>query len=622
MKAVSLKGNITKYVIIGCEAKNMNLYALYHRPKSEYAYQYDKNTLHILLRTKRNDLNSVSIIGGDPFDWIKDGKKAKWNSQIIKMEKRYQTKLFDYYFIEVRPKDLRYKYAFLLLKDNHTYLYGSKRIEKLDNSLDISFEEASFYDLSNYFNYPYLNHEDLNNTPSWVKDTVWYQIFLDRFYAINPKTTLPWIKDRVSNDEFYGGNLLGVIDKLPYLKELGITGIYFTPIFEAPSAHKYDTTDYFKIDSQFGTNEQFKELVKKAHDLNIKVILDGVFNHVGYYHEFFQDVIKNGKKSKYYNSFFIDEEPIINFELDKNNKPIYKMDLRPNYKTFAYTPMMPKWNTDDKLAKEYLLDVVRYWIKEYDIDGWRLDVSNEISHDFLREIKKASRDEKKDTFIFGENWDSSLPWLLGDQMDSVMNYDLIIPLWQYFDNKIDVNELKDELISYTALTPKNVMDNMFNLLDTHDTIRMITRLENNVKRLKIAYLMMFTSKGAPNIYYGSEVGLKGMHDPDNRRTFNWDESTWDMDLFEFIKSLIKLRKTHKEFLSSDYHFIDNKTLSYYKKHNNELTLLLINDSNKKETVLLEKEFLGNYINLLTNEKIIINNNIKLNEYEFMILKKD
>ena len=202
--------------------------------------------------------------------------------------------------------------------------------------------------------------------------------------------------------------------------------------------------------------------------MGIKIVLDGVFNHCGWDHPFFQDVVKFGEKSPYYDCFFIDRKPLINFELSENGRPIMTRGMKPNYRTFAYTPFMPKWNTDHPLTQKHLLSVIEYWIKEYDIDGWRLDVSNEISHDFLRQIKKTARQAKKDSFIFGENWDSSMPWLRGDQMDAVMNYDLTIPLWNYLEHKIDIHEFKDEVSNYLALTPKHIMENMFNLVDTHE----------------------------------------------------------------------------------------------------------------------------------------------------------
>ncbi|WP_094586270.1 glycoside hydrolase family 13 protein [Acholeplasma laidlawii] len=493
-------------------------------------------------------------------------------------------------------------------------------MEELEGLPPTDFDEGSFYDLSNYFNYPYLNYEDQANTPKWVKDTVWYQIFMDRFYSHSKKSNLPWAKLPVNNHEFYGGDIKGVIDKLPYLKDLGISGIYFTPIFESRTAHKYDTKDYFKIDPQFGTNEDFRLLVQEAHKLGIKVVLDAVLNHCGWDHPFFQDVVKYGRNSKYADCFFLDKDPILNFELTEDGSPKGHGNLRPNFRTFAYTPFMPKWNTGNELAQKHLLDSIEFWIKEFDIDGWRLDVSNEVSHDFLRKVKQVSRAAKADTFIFGENWDSSMPWLRGDQMDAVMNYDLSIPMWQYFDGKIDSEEFKNELTQYTALTPKHVMKNMFNQLDTHDTIRMKRRLKDNDERLKIAYILMFASAGAPNIYYGSEVGLTGEHDPDNRRCFNWDESTWNHSLHQLIKDLIQLRKQHPAFMESDYQFIDKSSISFVKHHKNESLLFLINDSEKSVKLNIDPAYQLQYTDVFSKKAVNVHAEVELPAYGYKILK--
>ena len=557
----------------------MNKLALWHQAKSEYAYAYDKNTLHIILRTAKNDIDEVSLIHGDPFQWVgKKGETPTWKHTISKMNKRYQTDDFDFYFVPIKPPYLRTKYAFLLKKDTNTYLFGARQARL------ISKENAYYetYDLSEYFNFPYINHEDLHHTPAWVKDTIWYQIFPDRFHSKLKTSNLPWGKLPVNNHELYGGDLLGVIDKLGYLKDLGISGIYFTPLFTSPSAHKYDTSDYFSIDPQFGTNDDFKQLVKKAHEHGIKVMLDGVFNHAGYDHPFFQDVIKHGEMSIYKDCFYIEKFPVINFPLNEEGKPTHYYGLELNLKTFAFTPYMPKWNTSHPLAQEHLLSCIRYWIEEFDIDGWRLDVSNEISHDFLRQIKKVSREAKKDTFILGENWDSSMPWLQGDQLDSVMNYDLSYPLWKYLEHEMDLNTFKNLVTKYLAQTPKHVMENMFNLVGSHDTVRIKRRLKDDTRRMKLSYVFMFLSSGAPNIYYGDEVGMTGEHDPDNRRCMLWNEAEQDLDFKAFTKALINLRKAHPSFRSYDYHFIDSNILAFTKSQENEEILVLINNGEKND----------------------------------------
>ncbi len=596
----------------------MNKLALWHNAKSEYSYAYDSKTLHIVLRTARNDIKSVKIIYGDPFSWDgdKDGKPY-WKHETLAMTKRYQTEDFDFYFIAIKPPYLRTKYAFSLEDAGKTYLYGAKRtrVIKDENSL---YEQ---YDLSEYYNFPYLNHEDLHHTPSWVKDTVWYQIFPDRFHSKNNSSKLKWGNLPVHNNELYGGNLLGVVEKLPYLSELGVTGIYFTPIFHAPSAHKYDTTDYFNIDPQFGTNEDFEVLVKKAHELNIKVMLDGVFNHCGYDHPFFQDVIENGEKSIYKDCFFIENYPVINFPLNPSGKPTHYHGIELNLKTFAFTPYMPKWNTENPITEKHLLDCIQFWIEKYDIDGWRLDVSNEISHDFLRQIKKISRQTKKDTFILGENWDSSYPWLHGDQLDSVMNYDLSYPLWKYLEHKIDLKTFKDMVTMYLAITPKNVMENMFNLVGSHDTIRIKRRLKDDARRVKLSYLWMFLSSGAPNIYYGDEIGITGEHDPDNRRCMLWDTKDQDLDFKKFTQSLIRLRKNHPSFRDYDYHFVPSDILMFTKTKHEDHILVLMNNGERTQ-INVTDEIAGSYINLLTSEKVQLHDKINIEAYDFLLLQKE
>jgi cyclomaltodextrinase / maltogenic alpha-amylase / neopullulanase len=596
----------------------MNKLALWHNAKSEYSYAYDSKTLHLVLRSAKNDIDVVKIIFGDPFSWGGDQTgKPLWKHKIANMEKRYQSDDFDYYFIEIQPTYLRTKYAFLLESNNETYIYGAKRSRLLQDE-DNLYEQ---FDLSEYYNFPYLNHEDLHDTPSWVKNTIWYQIFLDRFASFNKVSPLQWGKLPVKNDEFYGGDLLGVIEKLPYLKELGVSGIYFTPIFKAPTAHKYDTEDYFLIDPQFGTNEDFKKLVQIAHLLGIKVMLDGVFNHSGFNHPFFQDVIKNGENSMYKDCFFIDKFPVINFPLNSKGKPTNYYGIELNLKTFAFTPHMPKWNTSNPITQKHLLDSIQFWIEKYDIDGWRLDVSNEISHDFLREIKKVSRKAKKDTFILGENWDSSYPWLHGDQLDSVMNYDLSYPLWKYLEHKIDLSTFKSLVSTYLATTPKNVMENMFNLVGSHDTIRIKRRLEDDSRRVKLAYLFMFLSAGAPNIYYGDEVGMTGEHDPDNRRCMIWDEKNQDSDFLLFTKKLIQIRKDHPSCTTYDYHFIDSNALVFSKEAQNDRILVVINNSEENQIVLPSSVF-GTYKNLFTNEIIKVHDKINLKKYEHLLLHKE
>lgn len=592
----------------------VDIYALEHRPKSEYAYAYDATTLHLLLRTKKDDVNQAFLIYGDPFLWEKniDGKRV-WRSQEVEMKKTYQTSRFDFYMVEVKPPFLRTKYAFLIDDGNQLYHMGPQGVIALD--------DHGHHDIPSYYNFPMILDEDLHHTPSWVESTIWYQIFPDRFFAKEPRSLLTWGKEPVFNHEHYGGNLKGITEKLPYLRDLGITGIYFTPLFTSPTAHKYDTTNYFEIDPQFGSNDDLKTLVDTAHQLGIRVMLDGVFNHAGFLHPYFQDVIKHGESSPYIHCFYIDKFPIITFPLSEEKRPMNYQGLPLHYKTFAFQPSMPKWNTSHPLVQKHLLDVVSYWIKEYDIDGWRLDVSNELSHDFLRAIKKTARSIKKDSFILGENWDQSLPWLQGDQLDSVMNYELSYAIWSYLEGQKDGTHFHDQLMNHLAHTPKNVIRNMFNLVGSHDTIRIKKRLQDDTKRVKCAYVLMFTSPGTPTIYYGDEIGMTGDHDPDNRRCMPWDPSSWDHDFYAFTKSIITIKKTYHDLFLQNPIFISREPVCFYKAIHDHKILCIVNGEHA-QSLVIPQEHQGTYINLLSNEKILIHDTINLEAYDVYLYLKE
>lgn len=594
----------------------MNISAIWHEAKSAFSYAYDHETLHLIIRTAKNDWDNVQIIYGDAFDWVGHHKHdIHWRHDTSMMTKRYQTQLFDYYFIAIKPKDLRLKYAFLLQNKNTYYFFGSAGAHKVkqNNSL------YDTYDLSDYFNYPFIQPEDDFQTPDWVKDTIWYQIFPDRFCNVDGKSRLPWGKLPVNNYEFYGGTLKGITQKLSYIKSMGFNGIYLTPIFESPSAHRYDTINYYKIDLLLGTEDDFKLLLDQAHALQMKIMIDGVFNHVDYKHPWFLDVVKHGKDSLYKDCFYIDEYPVLNVKTNKDGHPMQSLNMRPRYKTFAYSMRMPKWNTSSKQVQEHLLGAIRYWTK-LGVDGWRLDVSNEISHHFLRQIKQVIREENPNVCIIGENMDYAMPWLQGDQMDSVMNYAFVHPVWKYLEHKITLTDFQNRIQEVLAKTPKNILKNMYNLVGTHDQVRIKRRLNDDMKRVKQAFIWMFTSQGCPSVYYGDEIGMTGDHDPDNRRCMIWDEASWDKDFQSLIKRLIELRHMYPALSTADYHFVSDDTLAYLKTNDTSSVLIILNQ-NKSMTWEVPFNLKGEYLDLLTHKKIAIHDKIALDAYEsYMLLR--
>ena len=551
----------------------MNLHAVRHVPKSPMAYAYDEHTLHIHLQTAKGDVSAVELIIGDPFEWRLENGVYVWSGKSFprkKMAVECQTELFDHWYASVHTDTTRNKYAFLIRAEEKAWFYGCRELLPVDPAKD----DGSIYNLAGYFNYPYINREDLVDAPSWADDTVWYQIFCDRFRRSSGQKEgyLPWgsVEAGIKNNMFFGGDLPGVVEAIPHLRSLGVTGIYFTPLFKAYSAHKYDTEDYFTIDPSFGTNADFKELVVRCHENGIRVMLDAVFNHCGWDHPFFQDVIKNKRKSPYWDCFFIEDEDFIDFPLDANGRPAAH-NVHPRFRTFAMTPFMPKLNTGNPVMEKYLLDVATYWVREYDIDGWRLDVSNEVSHAFWRKFRQAVKAVKNDVYILGENWDDSTPWLRGDQMDAVMNYEISYPVWQFFGTfktpgKITAERFAHRINNLLLSYPKPVAKNMFNLVDSHDTMRILTRCGGNVDLAKLAYLFIFTFCGSPAILYGDEIGLEGGDDPDSRRCMIWDERRQNLTMFDFMRKIIALRKAVPDFKSTSltWHRHDDGVLVYQK----------------------------------------------------------
>lgn len=609
------------------EVRMINFAAIYHEAKSQYAYAYDQETVHLRIRTAKDDVEQIYVIYGDPFLWgpketpDHTGNHYEWkyNGQPEPLIKEYSTELYDYYFIAIKPPFRRVKYAFIVEKGDQKYLFGCREI------IDLNQEPDRLTDLFNFYNFPFINPIDVFTTPDWAKETVWYQIFPERFHNGNPDNdpegVLPWgSQEKVTNDQFYGGDLEGVIQKLDYIKALGCNGIYFTPIFQSPSTHKYDTEDYFTIDPQFGDLDTLKRLVKEAHKRGIRVMLDAVFNHSGYTHPFFQDVITHGEKSKYKDYYHIHRFPVLE---DIENIPMENGQPKLNFDTFAFTYHMPKWNTENNHVKEYLLKVATYWIEECDIDAWRLDVSNEVDHVFWRDFRKACDDTKKDFFIVGENWDDSNPWLAGDQFHSVMNYEFLFPVVRFFaERKENATQFMHRINRILTQYPKHVTETLFNLLDSHDTPRFLTLANEDVSRLKLATVFQFTYPGSPSVYYGDEIGLSGQHDPDNRRCMIWDEDKQDKDLFKHYQTLIKLRKQHPSFRSVDIHWVEvndeTNHIIYQKKSDDETITVIINNNNQPLTLQQGLIVGQTYRNLFTNEVVTFDDSLTIEENGFRI----
>lgn len=575
----------------------MNFQAIFHQPKSNFCFGYDKDNIEIRIRTAKGDIDKVILTYGDKYDFD--------NSMDLEMELIYSDRMFDYFTATIQPPNNRLAYYFTVKSGDETGYYTEWGAYE-----DIDKDTIGEY----FFHYPYINEADIHVVPEWVKDAVFYQIFPERFYngdkSLDPVNVQPW-GGKPECDNFFGGDIQGIIEKIDYLCELGVNAIYMTPIFEATTNHKYNTLDYFKIDPHFGTKETLKELVAKCHEKGIKVVLDAVFNHTGDDFPFFMDVIEKGAESKYKDWYVINELPICKDPL--------------NYHTFAFVSQMPKLNTGNDEVVDYFCKVAKYWIEECDIDGWRLDVANEIDHRFWRKFREAVKSVKEDAYIVGEIWHDSKPWLMGDQYDATMNYPVTKACADFFaKGTVGVKGFK-ELISNTIINnTRQVNEVMMNLLDSHDTARFINQCNGDKKQLKLAEAFLLTYMGCTSIYYGTEIGMTGGHDPDCRKTMVWDREEWDMELFQFYKDIIRIRKENECLRRGDFRWIDgvSDVVAYERKLKDERIVVLINNSSESNEITVPasksmKDLLTGDVYNLNGESVSINTN----EHSVRILKE-
>lgn len=512
----------------------MELGSISHRSAFTDAYARSKDEVVINLRTGK-DITAVSLIHDDPFAGGATGFMP-WEGKAEPMTIVRELQYHYIWSITLRPKFKREQYYFSISAGEETLLmfedgfYTREQADKPGR-------------LKQYFKFPWLNPADVFTTPAWVNDTIWYQIMPDRFrrgdmgpkkYPLrkweDPKNIHFW--------DFYGGDLKGITEKLPYLQKLGITGIYMTPIFQSTSNHKYNTTSYETIDPDFGTEEDLIALVDQAHSLGIRVMLDAVFNHTGTELAQWRDVVEKGPESPWWDWFFVNKWPIPKLPHGTGDGRFY---------SFAFTGMMPKLNTNNPEVMDYCLSRCRYWVENWHIDGIRFDVGNEVSHAFLKHLNAGLKALKPDLFLLGEIWHDSVQWLQGDEYDAVMNYPFLESLHNFWLDEGTARDLMYAMNHCYSLYPEQVNEVQFNFLDTHDTMRVLTRCgDKDVFYQQLAALM--TMPGSACIYYGTEIAMEGGDDPDCRRPMPWhriEAGECDADLAE-VSALIALRKAYPQ----------------------------------------------------------------------------
>ena len=382
--------------------------------------------------------------------------------------------------------------------------------------------------------------------PKWVHDTVFYQIFPDRFAngdpTNDPPNVRPWSLPP-TNKHFQGGDLRGIIEKFDYLLDLGISAIYLNPIFQAPSNHRYNTTDYFKIDPKLGDMADFQALLDLAHRNGVRIILDGVFNHCGRGFFAFADLLENQEDSPYRDWFHPTSFPIDGYSPGEAKQ----------YLAWWGIKSLPKFNTNNPAVRRYLFDVARYWIQQ-GADGWRLDVPNEIDDDtFWAEFRHVVKSVNPDAYLLGEIWTADPRWVGDQHFDGLMNYPVRECLLRILlSQTIDATTCTSKMNSLLQMYPRENVYAMFIPLGSHDTERILTKLEDNIDKVKLAFLIQFAFPGAPSIYYGDEIGMRGGKDPECRGTFPWDENQWNHELRAWVKMLIAIRRRNLSLREGEF----------------------------------------------------------------------
>lgn len=512
-------------------------------------------------------------------------------------------------------------------------IYGNN-IESLGGIGQVYFNEPVSYQITIY---------SKQEVPSWYREGIIYQIFVDRFFngedegkVLNPKKNTfiygnwddspMYIKDMDGNIvrwDFYGGNLLGVKKKLEYIKSLGVNVIYFNPIFDSPSCHKYDTGDYEKIDPMFGDEEIFKDLCSEAEKLGMRIILDGVFSHTG-------------SDSKYFNKFGNYNSLGAYQSLQSPYYRWYRFNDYPNlYETWWGFSNMPNVDELNPSYLDYIIrndnSIIEKWLS-LGAGGWRLDVADELPDEFIKILKSKLKEVKKDSVLIGEVWEDASnkvsynrkrEYLFGYELDSVTNYPLRQIILDLVRNYIGSKYFIKKYLSLKENYPKEYFYSTMNMLGNHDTERVLTMLNNNVNLLKEAVVIQMTLPGVPLIYYGDEAGLTGGKDPSNRKSYPWGKE--NKDILEFYRKLSAIRVSEEALRNGEIEFLEfnNGILAYERTLNKDRIIIAVNIMEKEENILINNVD-GRILNLVDKDKeyVVENRSISvlIEAHKFMILK--
>lgn len=495
----------------------MELSAVCHFADKRYCFALEPGKFLIRIRVKKGDMRRVVLHTQDKYLPLRihDTRGA------VNMALAASDRVSDYYeaVVEIHMVCLRYWFE-LEGTDGERVCYGN-----------YEFRSRPFDDIERMFDCPQnLREEERLTVPEWAKNKVVYQIFPASF-APDGEPGRGWNKP-VDHRRDLGGTLRGITRHLEHIRELGADVLYMTPIFHALSVHRYDTVDYYRVDPGLGTLEDLKELVEKAHSMGLRVILDGVFNHSSPKFFPFADIAEKGRASEYWDWYFIEGWPLR-----------ARWGEKPNFKTFSYFGGMPKLNLRNPAVEKYFIDVGLYWLRECGIDGWRLDVADEIGHRFWRRFREAVKAEFPDALIVGEEWHYGGDFLLGDEWDSVMNYPFFNAVTDLVAREsITVTEFFEDLGFLRGNLHPDTYKLLWNLIGSHDTQRFVTSCKGDRGKLRMAAALQLLLPGMPMIYYGDEYAMEGGDNGDSRRGMAWGSKAQDAETFEHYRRLTGLRR--------------------------------------------------------------------------------
>lgn len=494
--------------------------AVFHRPLSEYAFMSSEDTLVIRLRVALHNLVSCTLYYADRMQPSEPLVFTK-----IKMDEAYSDLYFSYYEVQFKSLHSRVCYYFRLESEDESLIYYDGNFYR-----ELACERQELYQ------FPYLRREEVSKVPKWFREAIVYNIFPDSFASAKTEISgqaQDYYDSRTKQTlhSRLGGTLKGITENLDYIQDMGFNCLYLNPIFTAAEYHRYDLLDYFHIAPSLGTDADFKELVEAIHARKMHIIIDGVFNHSSWYFFAFNDVVEKGEKSQYKDWFYNLTFPVKRPEVGE----------KLSYAAFAYEPKMPKLNTSNPEVRDYFLKVCCYWLEKFDVDGWRLDVANEVDKAFWQAFRQAAKSVKQDAVLIGEIWESAERWLQGDMFDSVMNYAFRNNCRDAFAfNKYSPDEFNAHISKMLMRYTWGIQMGQLNLLDSHDAPRFLSYCELDLRKWRQAEAFMFVSPGVPCVFYGDELGVSGYAELDFRRAMPWQNRPHDER--EFIKSLADLRQ--------------------------------------------------------------------------------